>query len=902
MDKQRKKQRRRYIAWGCAGVLVLTLAVLPMVAAGGEDTPQASILSGQVVRQDLDTRISGGGLLSAEAAVSLDIPAEVKITDYLVGNGDTVQEGDPIALVDRVSVMTAIAAVQETLDYLSEEITAASSGTAPETVTAQAGGTVKILYAASGDSVSQVMLEHGALAVLSLDNQMAVEIQSDAQLVTGQEVTVTLSDGTQATGEVKSNIAGTITVTLEDEDYEVGQTVTVSTAEGETLGQGVLEIHSPWKAGAYTGTVGTVSVTQGQTVSKGQTLMTLTDTGHTAEYQQLVDQRQDYQELMQELFILYDTQTVTAPCDGIVTGVDTDGAYLLSGGSAGGTLQLLSQSGESQGFVIAMARVTGSGSQGLELDISAPRQWSGSLKDLPGVDSSALTAHWSWTGSGQVYAVSDQGVLEPAGQAQAGDNLIVVGNTEQALWLVEAGSGDSSAPDLLSSTDTVSAEEVPAAEEPQPAAVMESVPETQPTLVTEPVPETQPTLAAEPVPETQPTETTPPAGDLPAQTGLTITTQSLPQANAGQPYSAQLQAANGGNPVSGTWSVSGLPEGVTLDPGSGLLTGTPAAAGEYPLSITFTDGTSTVSLSLTLTVAAAPQTYWGYVAWLVAVGGGEIQVQQTPYAYTITDLQNLPQVSAAETDLTVEKTYAAGSVDLSALTAGQTVLLIVDQQGNLAGISAQAVNAGGPTGGMTGGMDLSGMMGSGGGMSGGTGSTAPAFTPYTLETVSIGSVTSQNHMKVEITVDEQDVALIHQGQEAQVTIDALGSESFTAAVSRISNSGTNEGGSSKFTVELTLEKSGEMLPGMTASAFLTVDTQTDVLCVPAAAVEQLGSQSVVYTGYDPDSQTLLNPVVVTTGVSDGDMVEILDGLGDGSSFCYAYYENTQTSPAVPDLP
>ena len=148
----------------------------------------------------------------------------------------------------------------------------------------------------------------------------------------------------------------------------------------------------------------------------------------------------------------------------------------------------------------------------------------------------------------------------------------------------------------------------------------------------------------------------------------------------------------------------------------------------------------------------------------------------------------------------------------------------------------------------------------------------------------------------------QAVSLVRQGQEALVTIDALGGEHFTAQVSRISNSGTNEGGSSKFTVELTLEKSGEMLPGMTASAFLTVDTQTDVLCVPAAAVEQLGSQSVVYTGYDADSQTLLNPVVVTTGVSDGDMVEILDGLGDGSSFCYAYYENTQTSPAVPDLP
>lgn len=95
-----------------------------------------------------------------------------------------------------------------------------------------------------------------------------------------------------------------------------------------------------------------------------------------------------------------------------------------------------------------------------------------------------------------------------------------------------------------------------------------------------------------------------------------------------------------------------------------------------------------------------------------------------------------------------------------------------------------------------------------------------------------------------------------------------------------------------------------MLPGMTASAFLTVDTQADALCVPAAALERLGSQDVIYTGYDADSQTLLNPVAVTIGASDGDMVQILEGLEEGSKFYYAYYEVSQTggSAQVPELP
>ena len=923
MEKQLKKQRRRYIAWGCAAALVILLAVMPMAASGGDDTPQAAILSGQVTRQELETQILGGGLLSGEGALSLDIPADVKITEYLVSNGDSVTEGEPIATVDRVSVMNAITQVQETLDYLSDEISAARSDTAPATVTALASGTVKVIYAQEDDLVSDVMLENGALAVLSLDDKMAVQVEADTDLAVDAPVIVTLEDGTQVSGAVKSNIQGKLTVTVEDEDYTPEQTVQVTLEDGTDLGSGALYIHSPWNAFAYSGTVSRISVSVGQKVSAGQTLMALTDTGHTAEYQQLVDQHQQYEELMQELFQLYQSGSVTAPCDGIVTGVDTDGAYLLrSEGSWIARLLGFGSSDEEESFLAFSARVEQATEDGLILSVSGQFR---EISDLSQVsfqmdDKESLTQSWTYTGSTRLYSQTEDGLLEAAGTAQPGDLVIVVGNEEQPLWLVAAKESSGSAGiSLLSQTDDPS--------EPQDDTQALPLEESGTPDLSDP----SSTPASEPASSTDQGGSSSGGSDQGGSSSggtdqggsssgstdqggsssggtdqggsasgntdpdtppavVSIVTSSLPQATVGQPYSAQLQASDGSNPVSGTWSVTGLPEGITLDSATGTLSGTAAISGDYTLGITFTDGSTTAQASLVLTVLPVSQnTYWGYAAMLIGVGGGQLQVQQTPYAYTITDLQKLPQITVSEQDLSVEALYEAGSVDLSSLTAGQTVLLIVDQDGTLVAVSQGSVMVGGQSGGM----NLPGMSGTGsfsGGSVGGGSAQTPSFETYTLEHLSIGSVTSQEHMSVEISVDELDISQLHSGQEAIVSVDALGDEQFPATLTRISSTGENEGGNTKFAVELTLEKSGEMLPGMTASVQLSLESHPDSLCVPAAAVSQLGSQSVVYTGYDESSGTLTNPVVVTTGTSDGESVEILSGLEEGQVFYYAYYE------------
>jgi hypothetical protein len=83
---------------------------------------------------------------------------------------------------------------------------------------------------------------------------------------------------------------------------------------------------------------------------------------------------------------------------------------------------------------------------------------------------------------------------------------------------------------------------------------------------------------------------------------LTVTTTSpLPNGTNGVAYSQTLQATGGTTPY--TWSATGLPTWLQLDPATGILSGTPTNGGTSTISVTVTDavrGTATASLSLTV--------------------------------------------------------------------------------------------------------------------------------------------------------------------------------------------------------------------------------------------------------------------------------------------------------------
>jgi uncharacterized repeat protein (TIGR02543 family) len=76
---------------------------------------------------------------------------------------------------------------------------------------------------------------------------------------------------------------------------------------------------------------------------------------------------------------------------------------------------------------------------------------------------------------------------------------------------------------------------------------------------------------------------------------------------AGSSFVLSVVAAGGVEPFAYTVSSGTLPSGVSLDPTSGQLSGTPAAAGTYTFTVAATDSnTATKSVSVTLTIEAAP--------------------------------------------------------------------------------------------------------------------------------------------------------------------------------------------------------------------------------------------------------------------------------------------------------
>ncbi len=86
---------------------------------------------------------------------------------------------------------------------------------------------------------------------------------------------------------------------------------------------------------------------------------------------------------------------------------------------------------------------------------------------------------------------------------------------------------------------------------------------------------------------------------------LAVSTASLPAGPAGIPYLASVQATGGTTPY--RWTASGLPAGLSIDPASGVITGTPIGAGSASVVLRATDayGISADSPAIALTISPA---------------------------------------------------------------------------------------------------------------------------------------------------------------------------------------------------------------------------------------------------------------------------------------------------------
>ena len=801
MDKTKKKSVKRYILWGVLALAVLWLALMPLMSRQQqtEDGPQASILSANATVSSIQSAIHGGGTLEAGEPEDITIPKDVKITEFLVKNGDMVSEGDALAAVDKVSVMTAITEIRDSMSTVEKQMESYSNEKAATEVSAAAGGRVKLVYAREGDRVESVMLEHGALAVLSLDSKLCVRLTAGSDLATGDTVTVTLADGKKVTGRVESNLSGELVVTIADKGYAVGQTVSVA-----GVGTGELEIHSPWNATAFAGTVSTVCAQPEQTLNSGAALFTLKDTDYTAQREILAKTHREYEELLQKLFKMYETGVISAPCDGMVSGIDKDSTHLLAAQEEEITAQPLTAGEGEFRLVLLSGDVICTVNDDCPLENGDPNHNPACPHACNKSDNCpATTAHFDGCPHKCTMQVGCEAKYHQEGCPEqcTGNNSCQVTEPSKHLDYCPRRCTNAKGCQAIHHKDGC----------PEKCTKNEN-----------------------------------------CQASIDNHLPSCPKYCSCSETCTAIEHRDGCPKI-----VVKEYRGVV-----GIVTRVEPTGNVIYLAVNSADfGTVTYTNK------------WDFGTLNVHNPSGAVP-SDTPY--TVGDAS----------------AYTQGDVVVIAYADDGTYQIV--KTGNKAAVS----------GGGMGNLDLSGLMGgmpsfsfnfSMPSMGGGTSSQTQL---YDLNGDTLMTVTPQDTMTLTVSVDESDISSVKTGMTAEITVNALPDEVFEGEITEVAMSGSGNGGSSKFAVEITLPRQSDMLSGMSASAVISLYEKMDVLTLPAAALSEDGAKTIVYTALDQKTGEPANPVEVTTGLSDGETVEILSGLQSGDSVYYYYYDTLEESDAV----
>ena len=286
------------------------------VAEQKDDVKSHTVAYGSV-----STRVTGSGTISDVDTETVTIPEGVEIDELLVEANDTVSEGDIIATLDMSSLLSTMASAQQQIETLDGQIADAGSDKVDSAVKAGVSGRVKKLYIDKNTDVAACVYENGALALISLDGYMAVDIPGQ-ELKAGDKVTVKRPNGKTVKGKVEKVLNGTATVLVTDDGPRMGEEVTLTGSDGGDLGSGTLYIHNAFSVTGFAGTVSQVNVKENQTVKAETKICALKNTSYSASYDSLLRQRGELEDTLMELLALRQKGALRAPFTGTVLTVD----------------------------------------------------------------------------------------------------------------------------------------------------------------------------------------------------------------------------------------------------------------------------------------------------------------------------------------------------------------------------------------------------------------------------------------------------------------------------------------------------------------------------------------------------------------------------------------------------
>lgn len=163
----------------------------------------------------------------------------------------------------------------------------------------------------------------------------------------------------------------------------------------------------------------------------------------------------------------------------------------------------------------------------------------------------------------------------------------------------------------------------------------------------------------------------------------------------------------------------------------------------------------------------------------------------------------------------------------------------------------------------------------------------------TAGSTSLCTIYDLSYLQMTVNVDELEILSIKEGQSVTITADAISDRTFTGVVTSVSKAGTTAGGTTTYPVTIRIDDTGDLLPGMNATAEITTASAENALSIPNAAVVR---GNYVLVTRDSPSAANADPsmtapegyvyVKVTTGTSDDDYIAVTSGLQEGDTVAY----------------
>lgn len=159
------------------------------------------------------------------------------------------------------------------------------------------------------------------------------------------------------------------------------------------------------------------------------------------------------------------------------------------------------------------------------------------------------------------------------------------------------------------------------------------------------------------------------------------------------------------------------------------------------------------------------------------------------------------------------------------------------------------------------------------------------------QAASLAMIYDLSALTFEMSIDELDISRIKAGQQVVVTADAFEGVYYEGKVTNVSLNGSTSGGVTTYPVVVTLEETGDLLPGMNVNGTIILEKAEDAILISSDALNRgnivyvetssISDMSQVETVENSNAPEGYTAVKVETGIVSNGSVEITKGLSEG---------------------